>query len=90
MTAAERAAFELLVGTGLTQHPTDNARAVLIIRAASPEDRADVVRLVMDRRASWKAWLTRTQRQWQRQTRNPNKARHHDSIEIRERYVRCS
>ena len=45
---------------------------------------------------AWKArrsdWLTTTtlwQRKWQGMTRRPSRARHHDSIEIRERYVRC-
>ncbi len=35
-------------------------------------------------------WLTRTQRQWQSHTRRASKARHHDSIAIREKYVRCT
>ena len=40
-------------------------------------------------RAEWMAWQFVTQRQWQSRTRNPNKAVHHDSISIRESYVRC-
>jgi len=40
------------------------------------------------KRASWLTWQTVTQRKWQRDTRNSNKARHHDSVSIRERYVR--
>ena len=39
-------------------------------------------------RAEWLARQARSQRNWQQKTRNPNKARHHDSISIRERYVR--
>lgn len=39
-------------------------------------------------RADWFARQVRVQREWQQKTRNPNKARHHDSISIRERYVR--
>lgn len=85
-TAEGRAAFELLAGTSLTQHPVDNARAVAIIKAygeaAIPE--------IMAKRAAWKVYLTRTQRQWQTHTRNANKARHRDSIAIREKYVRCA
>lgn len=87
-TAVGRAAFELLAGTALTQHPVDNARAVAIIRAFDHDPAA--IAEVMHKRALWKEWLTTTQRRWQRETRNPNKARHHDSIETRERYVRCS
>ncbi len=87
LTAAERQAFELLAGTSLTQHPVDNARAVLILKAGQGDPA--VLRLVLERRAAWKRWLTVTQRHWQGCTRNPNKARHHDSIATRERYVRC-
>jgi hypothetical protein len=45
--------------------------------------------LILEKRLYWLNWLAMTQRRWQRETRNPNKARHHDSIEIREKYVRC-
>lgn len=42
----------------------------------------------LGKRKEWLAYRFQSQRKWQRETRNPNKARHHDSIEIRERYVR--
>ncbi len=45
--------------------------------------------MILQARKRWLNWHTVSQRQWQRETRNPNKARHHDSIELRERYVRC-
>lgn len=38
----------------------------------------------------WLDYQTVTQRQWQRNTRRPSRARHHDSISIREKYVRCA
>lgn len=41
------------------------------------------------RRESFMRDMILRQREWQRHTRNPNKARHHDSIAIRERYVRA-
>lgn len=41
-------------------------------------------------RADRIAWVTNVQRRWQRETRRPSRARHHDSIAIREQYVRCS
>lgn len=44
---------------------------------------------IIAKHMAWLDYLTVTQRRWQRNTRNPNKARHHDSIAIRERYVRC-
>jgi len=40
-------------------------------------------------RNDWMAWQFVTQRKWQSMTKNPNKAVHHDSIELREKYVRC-
>lgn len=43
----------------------------------------------LDRRESYMRDMIRRQRYWQQTTRNQNKARHHDTIEIRERYVRC-
>ena len=40
-------------------------------------------------RRDWLNYVTVTQRNWQRRTRRPSRARHHDSIAIREKYVRC-
>ena len=45
--------------------------------------------MIIESRMEWLNWKTTTQREWQHRTKNINKARHHDSIEIRERYVRC-
>lgn len=86
-TAVGRAAFELLAGTSLTTYPVDNARAVAIVRAFNGDP--DAIAEVLRKRALYREWLTVTQRRWQRETRNPNKARHHDSISTREKYVRC-
>ena len=44
----------------------------------------------MPKRAAWICSEARLQRKWQANTRRPSRARHHDSIEIRERYVRCN
>lgn len=41
------------------------------------------------KRAEWVTTQTLWQRKWQSTTRRPSRARHHDSIQIRERYVRC-
>ena len=45
--------------------------------------------MILAARISNLNWWTITQRKWQRLTRNPNKARHHDSVSLREKYVRC-
>lgn len=63
--------------------------AALAYAANRGVDRAIALAIVIDKRFRWLDWLTVTQRNWQRHTRNPNKARHHDSISIREKYVRC-
>lgn len=88
---ARNYAYELMLGTSLTRHVTDLQKAVLALRAArDPIERSFVLRLVLHKRKLWLNWLTVTQRQWQNYTKNKNKARNHDSIEIRERYVRCN
>lgn len=78
-------ALDLMLGTALTRAPVDNARAVLAIRGYGP----DAVPVILAKRRAWVDYLATTQRRWQRETRNPNKARHLDSIAIREQYVRC-
>lgn len=79
-----------MLGSGLTKQGIDNARAVMLIRAAAASGERQLgMRLVAQSRASWLTWLTVTQREWQRETRRPGRARHSDSIAIRERYVRC-
>ena len=45
--------------------------------------------IIIKSRKRWLEYLTITQRKWQRSTSNKNKARHHDSIGLREKYVRC-
>lgn len=51
--------------------------------------RALAVRMYLKRRLGWLNWYAMTQRQWQRQTKRSSRARHHDSIELREEHVRC-
>jgi hypothetical protein len=62
--------------------PADNALCVTLIRAS--DDRQATMRLLMERRNRYRTWVTVTQRKWQQRGRH----RHHDSVEIRERYVR--
>jgi hypothetical protein len=83
-------AIDLMLGNSLTRQPVDNARAVLVLRSVTGPDRRAVMTLIRRKRRLWLEYLIVTQRRWQRETRNPNKARHHDSIEMRERYVRCT
>jgi hypothetical protein len=74
---------------GKTSHPIDNRRNAMCIRLATLDgNRDEVMRLIMTMRRDRLIWLTLVQRKWQGKTRNPNKANHHDSISIREQYVR--
>lgn len=67
----------------------DQAIAVTLMRAArTPEEREEAARLLIERRNNYRTWLTVTQRKWQQHTRRPQRANHHDSVEIREKYVR--
>lgn len=88
-TRLEMAAFDLMTGTSLTHGIVDRERAVLALRAASRVTYPAVLRMILDKRAAWRTYLTVTQRRWQRETRRPSRARHPDSISIREGYVRC-
>lgn len=49
---------------------------------------AEAKAMILAKRQDWLTWKTLTQRKWQSHTRNPNKARHHDSLALREKYVR--
>jgi len=87
MTEARRYAFSFLLSSA-TRSPVDRQRAVIALRAAAPEERDEVRRMILDRRAEWLTWLTIGQRKWQTNTsRRPSRQRHHDSGKIREQYV---
>jgi hypothetical protein len=67
----------------------DQALAVVCIRACDhPDDKLAIQQELIDLRNQWRTWLTIKQREWQQKTRRQSRARHHDSVAIRERYVR--
>lgn len=73
-----------------TSNPVDLKLTAWALRLARTEGcYEEALAEVRRRRDEWRTWLFLNQRKWQRQTRCPSKARHHDSISIRERYVRC-
>ena len=76
------AAVDQMTSDALTRSTIDNAKAVLFW-PLEPE-------LILEKRRRWLDWLTVTQRKWQGETRRPSRARHHDSIAIREKYVRAT
>ena len=87
MTPIQERALEFLIPS--THSPIDGHLCLAAIAYAREKGiETEVKSMILDRRLDWLNWQTRTQRQWQQKTRNPNKAVHHDSIAIRERYVR--
>lgn len=68
----------------------DRVQQSLFLRTArDDEERAYLLRLLVDARAAWKARETVNQRRWQSNvSRRPARGRHHDSWAIREQYVR--
>jgi hypothetical protein len=79
--------IELMAGK--TWAPADRLRNGILLRGVPPEAKEQVQRVLVDLHRNHLNWLTLTQRKWQRQTRRPSRARHHDSIAIREKYVRA-
>lgn len=89
MTTATTVALARMVQP--TNNPVDVKLVAWALRLARAEGcYEEALAEVVARRIEWRTWLTLTQRRWQRETRRPSKARHHDSIAIRERYVRCT
>ena len=90
-TDAERVAWCTYRGmvTGY-RAPVEDMKTVMALRDARARGYEDMVRAIwFASRASRLEWLTMTQREWQRNTRRPSRARHHDSVALREKYVRC-
>ena len=74
----------------VTSNPVCLTMAGMILREAKRTGEYDAVLAdLMARRRAWRTRQFHTQRRWQRETRRATRARHHDSIEIREKYVRA-
>jgi hypothetical protein len=83
--------------TGGTHAAVDCARAAMILRGSGMHPA--VLRMILDKRAAWLDWHTRTQREWmdkisRRPIRNlkgidPHSRHYPDAIMARESYVRC-
>ena len=91
MTADELYIYRENAQRCCTKMYRDRIMQVILIRSAqTPEDRQLVMRAILDARARWLDWVTTTQRKWQASiSRRPARGRHHDSWDIREKYVRC-
>jgi len=85
MTRTERA-YDFMIGA--TFSPVDRVRNAIAWRAALERGETDdFLRVYRRKRSEWLAWQTITARQWQRETHRVSRARHHDSLDIREGYV---
>lgn len=71
--------------------PVSRLTAAAMYREAKRLGREDVFLSVwMRKRGDWLRSQTLRQRSWQVKTRRASRARHHDSVAIRDRYVRCA
>lgn len=69
--------------------PRSRVIAVAMYRHAIEHGYVDTFRQEwLAKRNDWLARSFMVQRKWQRDTRNPDKAKHHDSIALRDKYVR--
>lgn len=75
----------LAVGNKICPADTESNKMFSLILRGMPEIRDEVKAY----RLEWLNYLTITQRQWQMKTRRPSRAKNHDSISIREKYIRC-
>lgn len=75
----------LATGAKICPADKESARMLALLLRGMPEIREDVLQA----RREWLNYLTIQQRRWQRETRRASRARHNDSIAIREKYVRC-
>lgn len=82
--SAKEAAIAHLAQSSSTRHVRDLAVQAMLVREGGIAE-------VLAARAHWLDYLTVQQRKWQASgSRRPSRARHHDSIAIREKYVRCA
>jgi hypothetical protein len=71
--------------------PRSRVLAVALYKHAKEHGYVDIFRREwLSRREDYMRDMILRQRSWQQHTRKPSKARNHDSISIRERYVRAA
>jgi len=69
-----KSAIDLMLGSALTNHPVDNKRAALALKAAYeiPDREAfhEVMKIIVRKRAIHREWITLSQRNWQAHQRS--------------------
>lgn len=70
--------------------PVGRMQALMAWQHAKARGHEEIFHTVyLRRRAERMRWDTTTQREWQARCRSEARAKHHDSVSIREKYVRC-
>ena len=88
MNTIERTVIHRIIGP--TNNIIDRYKRIAAINFGEKRGcRDEAIQIVLEDRLEWLNWLSITQCRWQKETKNPNKARHSDSITIREKYVQC-
>lgn len=89
MDTLEQVTIDRIIGATANIVDRHKNLAALAYGESRGIDRAEIMAMILGKRFAWLDRLTVTQRKWQAHTKNVNKANHHDSIELREKYVRC-
>lgn len=75
---------------GSTSNVYEQYRTARALRIAKAEGfYPEALEWAKCKRSHWRDYVTMTQRKWQANTHRPSRARHHDSLATREKYVRC-
>lgn len=90
-TTAYALCWRLVASTNGPIDRKTTAFALRLAKAYSPQMYALVLDTALTRRAEWRTRQVLNQRSWQSKvSRRPARGRHHDSWQIREKYVRYS
>ena len=89
MKELEKEVIKRIVGS--TSNIIDRHKCLAALAYAKQRNcEREALKIILEIKGGWLNWLTITQRKWQSKTRNINRAVHHDSIALREKYVRCN
>ena len=87
----ERVAYRVLYEAihGNYRRPVETTSTTMAMAWARANGWTDMAKTIFKTKRAWRlSYDTMTQRQWQAHSRRPSRARHHDSIALREKYVR--
>ena len=91
MNEAKLEAIKRIIGS--TSNIVDRYKNLQVLKSVEEDfqEYNQVLNLIIESRYNWLNWLTITQRYWQNTvSKNPNKQKHSDTLEIRNKYVKCN